>query len=111
MTRSCLVAALFASILFAVVRAADDPVSTVILSGESRNAGQRLDDARKFLADQKWPEAIEQLQLLIDKGENELIARDTRRPLQPRRMAHLVLPALPVEALTLYRARVDPQAR
>jgi outer membrane protein assembly factor BamB len=88
-----------------------ESVPPLILSAESRRSAQLLDDARKSLADQKWAEAVDLLQGVIDKCGNDLVPVGPRQTIQARRRAHLLLSTLPAEALDQYRDRVDGQAR
>src|ERR1700734_2471101 len=113
MSRICLALWLLLTVFSGPRLRADDLSGGAVLSGESRNARNQLDDARRYLAEQKWPEALDQLQALIDKGADDLVALDPHQTMQARRLAQLLLcnPSLPAEALTLYRNRVEPQAR
>ncbi len=82
-----------------------------ILPGESRAATQLLTDARLALAEQKWPEAINHLQAIIDSHADDLVPAGPRQVLPARRLAHSMISRLPGQALELYRTRIDPQAR
>jgi len=87
-----------------------------VLPGESRKAVARLEEARQHLAEQKWSEAVEVLQTLVDGGDDELVpaghppGRDIPHLIQARRLAQLHLAGLPAPALALYRQKLEPQA-
>ncbi len=91
------------------LRAADAPA--VVLSGEAKAAAARLAVAQKLLEDKKWPEAVAELQAIIDTGGDALVPLSADRSVAARRLCHARLAALPPEALRLYRDRVEPQAR
>jgi outer membrane protein assembly factor BamB/tetratricopeptide (TPR) repeat protein len=82
----------------------------VVLPGESRATALRLEEARKLLADRKWPEALEELQSILDSSGNDLVALDAGRSVRARWVIHAEVAALPEEARRLYRGRVDRQA-
>jgi outer membrane protein assembly factor BamB/tetratricopeptide (TPR) repeat protein len=92
----------------AVPASAESPV--VGLPGESRATALRLDEARKQLADSRWPEALEEFQTTLDSSGNDLVAVDAGRSVQARWLVHAAIAALPVEARRIYRGRVDRQA-
>jgi outer membrane protein assembly factor BamB len=81
------------------------------LAGESRSAARQLDDARKMVEEQKWPEAIQQLQSVIDDHADALVAASPRQVLPARRLAHALIARLPAQALEMYRNRTDLRAR
>jgi outer membrane protein assembly factor BamB/tetratricopeptide (TPR) repeat protein len=102
---------LLASVLtVSLARAADPPPA--ILSGESRGTAGRLEDARKKIAEQNWPEAIAELQSILDTpAGDDLVPVSPGHSVAARRLCHLQIARLPPEALKLYRNRVEPQAR
>ena len=76
----------------------------------------QVERVKAYLADRQWNEAIEALRQLTENSEGRLLEVTGRRePPQPlvslRDYCQLQLAALPAEALTLYRGRVDPVAR
>jgi outer membrane protein assembly factor BamB len=105
--RSCL-ATLVALTALTVPAAAED-LPPVVLPGESRATSLRLAEARKSIAQPKWADALEDLQAVLDAG-NDLAALDNRRSLQARWAAHAALASLPADTLAIYRRRVDGQA-
>jgi outer membrane protein assembly factor BamB len=93
-----------------VGRGADS--SPVVLPGESRTTASRLDEVRKKIADKQWPEAIADLQAILDSpAGDDLVAATPQHSLVARRLCHLQIAAFPPDALKLYRNRIDPQAR
>jgi cellulose synthase operon protein C len=93
----------------ATPRAADAPA--VVLSGEAKATATRLAAAQKLLDEKKWPEAVAELQAIVDTGGDALVPLSAERSVAARRLCHARLAALPPEALRLYRDRVEPQAR
>jgi outer membrane protein assembly factor BamB len=90
-------------------RAADLPA--VVLCGETKAAAARLAAAQKLLDEKKWPEAVAELQAIVDTAGDALVPLGGERSVAARRLCHARLAALPPEGLRLYRARVEPQAR
>ncbi len=89
---------------------ADEP-SAVVLSGESKATALRLADARKRLDEQKWSEAIEALQAILNTAGNDLVALTPTHSVQARHLCQIHLASLPPEALRLYRQRYETPAR
>jgi outer membrane protein assembly factor BamB/tetratricopeptide (TPR) repeat protein len=90
---------------------ADDAVR---LSGESKGAGRRLEEADQLAADKKWAEAGAAYQKIIEEAGDDLVPlgpEPFRRWVAARRLCHLRLAALPADALRRYRVRVEEQAR
>ncbi len=71
----------------------------------------RLEQARAFAADEQWDEAIEVLRQVQESDVGRVIAANERRFVNIRDYCHMRLAALPVEAIAIYRQRVDPQAK
>lgn len=69
-----------------------------------------LEQARAFVSNQQWDEAVEILRQLAENHGGKVIGLTPRRFISVRDYCHLLLSGLPAEALTLYRSRVDPQA-
>lgn len=70
-----------------------------------------LERVKALLADEQWGESIETLLQVMEHQPGKLLAVSPRRFLTVRESCHLQIAQLPAEALTLYRGRVDPQAR
>jgi len=70
----------------------------------------QLERAKAYLADRQWDEAVEIYRRLMAEADGRLIAVTPQRYIGLRDYVHLQLAALPPEALTLYRRRVDPVA-
>jgi outer membrane protein assembly factor BamB len=98
-------------LLSAPVRAED--ASSVEISGEKegRPAAIRITDARKKLDDHKWSEAIEELQSIVNTGGNALVPVTPTHSVRAGRLCQVQLASLPPDALRLYRARYETQAR
>lgn len=86
-------------------------VSGVVLSGEAKATATRLAAAQKLLDEKKWPEAVAELQAILDTGGDALVPLSDTHSVAARRLCHARLAGLPPEALRLYRDRVEPQAR
>ena len=54
-------------LLLPLAAAADEP-GDVVVSGESRPTAARLGEARKLIAQKKWPEAVAVLRSLSESG-------------------------------------------
>lgn len=82
-------------------------------------AEAHLANVEKLLSFQKWDEAVETLRKVADDfgdyviqvGESDSEASDETRYLNVRRYCQIRLATLPKEALSLYRHRVDGDAR
>jgi outer membrane protein assembly factor BamB len=83
----------------------------VVLSGESRAAALRLSEARKHLDEQKWPEAIDKLQALLNTAGNDLVPLSPTHSMRAGRLCQVHLASLPPDALHVYRQRYETQAR
>jgi hypothetical protein len=103
------------------VLADDESLRSIRLAGESDRMARRLFEIDALLAAKQWPEAIQELQRIINENGDDLVPTGTikdgvlrldhRHARQARWLCHERLAALPAEALELYRRRVDPQAR
>ena len=79
--------------------------------GESNQLGTRFRNAEARAAQGQWAEAIEEYQRILVEVGDELAPVDKRHVVQARWLAQARLSALPPEALTLYRSRIDPPAK
>jgi len=92
-------------------RAGGAEPSAVTFSGESRATALRLAEAHKRLEEKKWPEAIEELQAIVNSAGNDLIGLTATQSVRATRLCQIQLASLPPEALRLYRRRYETQAR
>jgi outer membrane protein assembly factor BamB len=83
----------------------------VVLTGESRAAALRLGEARQRLDEQKWPEAIDELQAILNTAGNDLVSLSPTHSIRAGRLCQVHLASLPPDALRLYRQRYETQAR
>jgi outer membrane protein assembly factor BamB/tetratricopeptide (TPR) repeat protein len=111
MTRRRLLSSLLGVLVLLPVKAFAADLPPVVLPGESRSAASRLAEADKRIVEKKWPEAIAELQAVLDAAGNDLVPLTPQHCVQARRLCHVRLAALPPAALRLYRDRVEPQAR
>src|SRR5262249_1781281 len=92
------------------------------LPGESLPVARRLERAAKLVAEKQWTDAVDEYQRILDEAGDVLVplgqgggqgaeAAGPRRCIHARWLCHWRLAALPPEALTLYRSRVDAQAK
>jgi outer membrane protein assembly factor BamB len=80
---------------------------------DEANAATRthLERVKASIANQQWDEAVEVLRQVAESHAGKVLAVSPRRFVSVRDYCHLQLASLPSEALTLYRSRVDTQAR
>ena len=80
---------------------------------EPRTLRRIVRDARRFVQEARWLDAIEEYQRILDEAGDELIpVSDDRRHWQPARwLVHADLAKLPPAGLALYRQRVDTPAQ
>lgn len=109
--------------LFGMVSAVagDDGLARVSLAGESAQTARRLAAVDAHLEAKQWPEAVKELQRILDEAGDDLVPDwtmtdgvlrlDQRHARQARWLCHQRLAALPAPALALYRQRVDAPAR
>jgi tetratricopeptide (TPR) repeat protein len=71
----------------------------------------RLEQAKAFVADRQWDEAIEAFRQVMESAPGRVIAAGDRRFVSVREFCHMLIAALPADAVALYRSRVDPQAK
>ena len=90
--------------------AEDESLGQIGLPGESGRTGRRLAATDKLVAEKNWPEAVDELQSILNEAGDDLVPLSTRHCVQARYLCHLRLAALPPEGLRLYRNRVDGQA-
>lgn len=93
---------------------AEGNLDQVKLPGESKSTARRLAAADKLAADQQWSEAVDEYGHILEEAGDDLVRLDLEDPrhlVQARRLCHLRLSVLPAAALSLYRKRVDEQAR
>jgi outer membrane protein assembly factor BamB len=69
-----------------------------------------LERAKACLAEHQWDDAVETLRQVMENAEGKLLAVTTWRYVSLSDACQMRLAALPPEALTLYRRRVDPVA-
>lgn len=84
---------------------------SVSLNEVGAEAEAHLQRVQAFRANEQWDEVIETLRRVMENHGERVIAVSPRRYVNARDYCHLQLAALPPEALELYRARVDAQAR
>ncbi|HLN27374.1 MAG TPA: PQQ-binding-like beta-propeller repeat protein [Gemmataceae bacterium] len=89
----------------------EELLARVTLSGESPRTARRLAGADKLAEQGKWSEALDEYQQILAEEANDLVPLDARHALQARHLCHLRIAVLPPEAIKLYRARVDGQAK
>jgi outer membrane protein assembly factor BamB len=88
----------------------------VVLPGEARQLTGRLAGVANLVRRERWTEALEEYQKLIEEAGDNIVPLDadaihaTRRSIQVRQLCHQQIAALPPAALRLYRDRVDVQA-
>ena len=70
-----------------------------------------IEEGLKHVANQKWVDAIEQFQRVIDTSGDELVPLDAHQWLQARWIVHREIGKLPKEPRELYRKRVDAPAQ
>src|SRR4051794_19539430 len=82
--------------------------------GESSRTARRLQEiaekekaARAKPSDERWAELIDELQALLASAGNDLVPTDDDHSVPARWLCHARIAALPVEALRLYRLRVE----
>jgi len=117
--RSCLIASLFGVLLGnASARAQLGPslrqfelADSVQLDRADNAVLAQLERVKAFLADKQWDEAVETLRQIAQTADGKLLGATEWRYVSLRDYCHLQLAALPPEALKLYRARVDADAR
>lgn len=88
-----------------------EPLSRVGLPGETAVTARRLAAADKLLVGEQWADAIAEYQRILDEAGDDLVPIHPRLSLQARQLCQLRLAALPPQALSVYRARVDAQAK
>jgi outer membrane protein assembly factor BamB len=85
--------------------------SHIMLAGDSPGTASQIAAADKLVSEHKWSDAIDTFQRILREGGDDLVSLDGRHSIQARRLCHLRIAALPGEALSLYRSRVDRQAK
>jgi outer membrane protein assembly factor BamB len=70
-----------------------------------------LEQARAYVANHQWEEAVETYRLLMENYGGKVIAVSPRRYIRLADYCHLQIAALPPSALALYRKPVDPVAQ
>jgi outer membrane protein assembly factor BamB len=86
-------------------------LARISLPGESRQIARRLLAADQLAAEKKWGEAVAHYERILHEGGNDLVPVDPHGSVQARWLCHQRLAHLPPEALRLYRAHVDIQAK
>src|SRR4051794_26429010 len=70
------------------VRAGEDRAGAA-LPGESRATAARLAEADRLLAGQKWGEAFDELQAVLDTSGDDLVPVDATQSVRARRLVHV----------------------
>jgi outer membrane protein assembly factor BamB/tetratricopeptide (TPR) repeat protein len=70
-----------------------------------------LERVREYVADRQWDEAVETLRRLMETGGSSMISITPHRFVNLGQYCQVQIAALPDEALTLYRERVDATAQ
>jgi outer membrane protein assembly factor BamB/tetratricopeptide (TPR) repeat protein len=94
--------------------AADEALGRIGVRGEVSRTARRLDAADKLAADNKWTDALDEYQHILDEAGDDLVPLGpgtARHSVQARWLCHLRIAALPGDALRLYRTRADEQAK
>src|SRR4051812_32529386 len=91
-------------------RPAEDSLDSTHLQ-ENNQLGTRFRNAEARAAQGQWSEAIEEYQRILLEAGDDLAPVDKRHVVQARWLAQARLSALPSQALTLYRSRIDPAAK
>ncbi len=84
---------------------------TVRLDRADTSVHKLLERVKTYLNDKRWDEAVDTLVQVTENSGNKLLGVTERRYVSVRDYCNLQMSLLPPEALTLYRTRVDPQAR
>jgi outer membrane protein assembly factor BamB len=79
--------------------------------GENRATANRLAEARKYIKEQNWSIAIEQLQSILANAGNDLVSESASRSVSAGLLCRMQLAKLPAEALRLYRQRYENRAQ
>jgi outer membrane protein assembly factor BamB len=88
----------------------EDSIDSIHLN-EANQLGTRFRNAEARAAQGQWSEAIEEYQRILLENGDGLAPVDKHHVVQARWLAQARLSALPPEALTLYRSRIDPPAK
>lgn len=75
------------------------------------NATRRFKAAQDLVLGERWKDAVEQIEQLLNTGGTGLVSLGDGRQVGVEPAARLLLSALPKEALERHRRRVDPLAR
>jgi outer membrane protein assembly factor BamB len=84
---------------------------TVALDQADSQVAGELEQAKAYVADGQWNEAVRTLRQVMEQSGNHLWPVAPRRFITVRDYCHLRLADLPAPALALYRAQVDPMVR
>jgi outer membrane protein assembly factor BamB len=110
----CMAMPLFPGAAAAVAEPApdgDDALAQVRLSGEAQRTARRLAVADRLVSQGRWNEAIDEYGRIVDETGDDLVPVDAYLSMAARRLCQVRMAALPADALKLYRARVDSQAK
>jgi outer membrane protein assembly factor BamB len=88
-----------------------EPVDDVTIDLADSTTRTHLERAKAFLADRQWDDAVEILRQIMENPGGKMFEVADGRYISLRDYCHLRIAALPEPALTLYRDRVDAQAR
>jgi outer membrane protein assembly factor BamB len=86
------------------------PAPNVVLDANSA-AAKMIGAARDFLAARQWGDAIDLLRQTADQHGDRLVPLEPGRYVKAQTGVDILLSSLPPEAIKLYRAKVDSQAR
>jgi hypothetical protein len=104
---------LFLGLVGLVSASAAQTIPDTILPGEARQMAGRFAAANRLVAKEKWHDAMDEFQRLLDGAEDVLVPLDPQDPrhlVSLRLLCHARLVSLPEAALRVYRQRVDAKA-
>ena len=107
-TLGCLVAVLLGG--FAALIPAEE-MTRIVVSGESRSTGSKIEEARQRIAEKKWSEAIGLLQAVIEVGEQRSRGDQSRSQCRGSSSRPCRSGISGPECLRLYRKRIEAQAK
>ncbi len=87
------------------------PTEPAMLLGQSTQTGKRILEADQQAKNQDWLAAINAYLRILDEVGDDLVSFDGKHSQAARWICHERLAGLPAEALTAYRARLEPQAK
>ena len=87
------------------------PLDPASLQGDSPQTRKRLAEAEQKVLGGKAPDAIEDLQRILDEAGDDLITVDGKQFRPARWVAHQILAKLPPNTLKAYQGRIEEPAR